>query len=91
MRRFASFQGLIPSPALCLVDVPLFLQHMQRLRQVWLAFCNGGAVAREGYQRRVAGYLLERLHSQLLCEALRDGSQAEVGLGHRFVVLDPQA
>jgi hypothetical protein len=88
VRRFAAFQGLIPSPALCAVDVPVFLAHMRILRAVWRRFAREGAVRREGYQRRVAGYLLERLHSQLLCEGLLDGSQPQVALGHRFVVLD---
>ena len=91
VRGFASFQGLIPSPALCLVDTPLFLRHMRVLRSAWTSFARHGAVARDGYQRRVAGYLLERLHSHLLCRALLDGSQPEVAVGHRYVVLDPQA
>ena len=91
VRRFTAFQGLIPSPALCLVDTPLFLRHMRVLRSAWTAFARHAAVARDGYQRRVAGYLLERLHSHLLCQSLLDGSQPNVGIGHRYVVLDPQA
>lgn len=91
VRRFTSFQGLIPSPALCFVDTPLFLRHMRVLRAAWTTFAKHGAVAREGYQRRVAGYLLERLHSHLLCQALLDGTQPDVGIGHRYVVLDPQS
>jgi hypothetical protein len=87
-RRFASFQGLIPSPALCLVDTQLFLRQMRVLRAVWTEFARHADAVREGYQMRVAGYLLERLHSHLLCQWLLDGTQAGVGLGHRFVVLD---
>jgi hypothetical protein len=89
--RFATFQGLIPSPALCLIDTPLFLHQMRLLRAVWQRFARDCAVPRQGYQRRVAGYLLERLHSHLLCEGLRDGSLGGVGMGHRYVVLDPAA
>ncbi|MBL8339941.1 MAG: hypothetical protein JNL30_00620 [Rubrivivax sp.] len=92
VRRFASFQGLLPSPALCLVDTPLFLAHLRTLRAAWTAFTRGStAVRREGYQMRVAGYLLERLHSHLLCQGLADGTQPHVGLGHRYVVMDPAA
>jgi hypothetical protein len=91
VRSFTAFQGLIPSPALCLVDTPLFLRHMRVLRSAWKIFARHAAVAREGYQRRVAGYLLERLHSHLLCQALLDGSQPAVAIGHRYVVLDPSA
>ena len=89
VRRFASFQGLLPSPALCLVDTPLFLRQMRVLRAAWNEYAAHAFVAREGYQMRVAGYLLERLHSHLLCQWLLDGSQAGVGIGYRYVVLDP--
>ncbi len=91
VRRFVSLQGFIPSPALCLVDTALFLQHMAVLKRVWQRFHAQCAVPRQGYQRRVAGYLLERLHSHLLLQGLHDGSQPEVGVGHRYVVLEPEA
>jgi hypothetical protein len=91
VRRFAAFQGLLPSPALCLVDTPLFLAQMRTLRAAWREFTRGADVKREGYQMRVAGYLLERLHSHLLCQGLADGSQPSVGLGHRYAVMDPAA
>lgn len=91
IRKFASFQGLLPSPALCLVEVPLFLRQMRVLRAAWNEYARHATVVRDGYQRRVAGYLLERLHSHLLCQWLLDGSQAGVGLGHRFAVLAPVA
>lgn len=91
VRRFASFQGLLPSPALCLVDTPLFLQQMRVLRAAWDEYAQHARVTREGYQRRVAGYLLERLHSHILCRSLLDGSQGSIGIGHRYVVADPNA
>lgn len=91
VRRFVSFAGLLPSPALTLVDTTLFLEHMRVLRAAWRAWTQGVEVRREGYQMRVAGYLLERLHSHLLCQGLRDGTQPIVGIGHRFVVIDPAA
>jgi hypothetical protein len=91
VRRFASFQGLLPSPALCLVDTKVFLQQMRTLRAAWDEYAQHARVAREGYQRRVAGYLLERLHSHILCRSLLDGSQGSIGIGHRYVVADPAA
>jgi len=69
------------------VEVPLFLQHMQVLRAAWSAYAEGAHVPREGYQMRVGGYLLERLHSHLLCRWVQQGGQ--LGLGHRYVVMDP--
>ncbi len=93
VRQFVAFQGLVPSPALCLVDTPLFLQQLRVLRRAWDEYARHAAsahVARQGYQMRVGGYLLERLHSHLLCRAVMDGStQGEIGIGQRFVVLDP--
>lgn len=88
IRQFTTFQGLIPSPALCLVDTPLFLRQIRVLRAAWNAYARDCHVLREGYQMRVAGYLLERLHSHLLCQWLMDGSQPDIGLGHRYVVVD---
>jgi hypothetical protein len=90
IRRFVTQPGLIPSPTLTLVDAGLFVQQMGVLRAAWQRFQRELALPREGYQRRVAGYLLERLHGHLLCEGVRDGSQPEVGVGHRFVVLEPE-
>jgi hypothetical protein len=89
IRRFVTQPGMIPSPALTLVDAGLFVRQMHTLREAWRRFQSELAVPREGYQRRVAGYLLERLHGHLLCEGLRDGTQPEIGIGHRFVVLEP--
>jgi hypothetical protein len=89
VRSFCTFQGLIPSPALCFIDTPSFLRLVRELRRVWTYFAQHYAVRREGYQRRVAGYLLERLHSHLLCQWLQDGSQAAIGQGQRYIVLDP--
>ena len=91
VKRFSSLHGFIPSPALCLVDTALFLQHMAVLQRVWRLFSAHCATPRQGYQRRVAGYLLERLHSHLLLQGLHSGSQPDVGTAHRFVVLEPEA
>jgi hypothetical protein len=88
IRRFATFGGFIPSPALCLIDVDLFLRLMRTLRMVWNEYAKHYYILRTGYQKRSAGYLLERLHSYLLCKWLMDGSQTDIGVGHRFVVSD---
>ena len=89
IRSFVTYCGLIPSPALSLIVVPVFLNVMKVLRDVWRIFCESFFVAREGYQRRVSGYLLERLHSFLLCKWILDGSESNVGSCHRYVVAQP--
>jgi hypothetical protein len=84
----ASCRFLIPSPALGIFSVPTFLRHMSILHQAWAAFLERYYVPREGYQRRVGGFLLERLHSFLL---LDDAARDELVLapGYQMVVLNP--
>lgn len=87
IRSLASLRGIIPSPALCYTRVESFVRVMTILKQVWDEFSKHYFVKREGYQRRVAGYLFERLHSVLLCKWLMDGSEPTINLWQRYVVL----
>jgi hypothetical protein len=87
VRSLATLHGIIPSPALCYTDAALFVRTMGILEAVWNEFSTHYHVKREGYQRRVAGYLLERLHSVLLCKWLMDGSEPDIHLWQRYVVL----
>ncbi len=86
VRMLATQRGIIPSPALCYVKTDLFMQIMATLKSVWEVFSGSYAVRREGYQRRVAGYLMERLHSVLLCKWLMDGSEPAIHVWQRYVV-----
>jgi len=86
IRSFATLRGIIPSPAVCYVEVALFIKIMGILRKVWDCYCRCYHVQRNGYQRRVAGYLFERLHSLLLCQWLMDGSEPQINLWQRYVV-----
>ena len=87
IRSLATLRGIIPAPALCFIDAALFVQIMEILEAVWQPFSTNYHVRRTGYQRRVAGYLLERLHSVLLCKWLMDGTEPDIHLWQRFVVL----
>lgn len=86
IRALATMRGIVPSPALSFIKVDLFLRIIDILRNVWREFSAHYQVKREGYQRRVSGYLLERLHSLLLCQWLMDGSEPNVHLWQRYVV-----
>lgn len=89
-RRLAGFingQVLLPAPSLGLFPLDLFLSHMQVLREAWETFAPRYYVARDGYQRRVGGFLLERLHSFLLTEAIAAGAMRPVQ-GHQMIVSD---
>lgn len=87
IRSLATMHGIIPSPALCLTDADLFVRTMRILEAVWKEFSTHYHVRRDGYQRRVAGYLLERLHSVLLCKWLMEGTEPNIHLWQRYVVL----
>lgn len=69
--RFINCNVLIPSPSLGQIPTSLFLEVMETLRRVWTEFARHFLKARDGYQRRVGGFLLERLHGFLLLEHLR--------------------
>jgi len=88
IRSLATMRGFIPSPALCHIRVDTFIRLMKILEDVWREFSTHYHLRREGYQRRVAGYLLERLHSVLLCKWLMDGSEPTINLWQRYVVTD---
>jgi len=55
------------------------------------AFVAGGYVPREGYQRRVIGFCLERLQSMLILHAMReDGLHPSAAYGFQTVVSETQ-
>ena len=86
IRAFATLRGLIPSPALCYIRTELFMKIMKIVKEVSDEFIANYHIKREGYQRRVAGYLLERLHSYLLIKWLQDGSEPNIQVWNRYVV-----
>lgn len=88
VRAFATSPGIIPSPALCYTHADVFVRTMTILQSVWDEHSKHYHIQRTGYQRRVAGYLLERLHSYLLCKSLLDQSEPDIKIWHRYVVTD---
>lgn len=88
IKSFATLRGIIPSPAVCCVHVDVFMKIIGILKTVWKAYSPDYQIARTGYQRRVAGYLLERLHSFLLCKWLMDNSEPNIQVWQRYVVAE---
>lgn len=86
IKQLASMRGIIPSPALCYVSVELFINLMNILRAVTNAFMPYYHTRRDGYQMRSTGYLLERLHSVLICQLISDGFISSAGIWNRYVV-----
>lgn len=69
-KNFINCKFLIPSPSLGVCSIDVFLKHMKILKEVFNHFSSNFLVSRSGYQRRVGGFLLERLHSFLLYEEI---------------------
>lgn len=88
IKSFSTFRGIIPSPAVCFLHVDVFVKIINLLKIVWNSYSPHYHVARSGYQRRVAGYLFERLHSFLLCKWLLDNSEPDIQVWQRYVVSD---
>lgn len=88
IRSFATLRGIIPSPAVCYIQVDLFIKIVDILKSVWDHYYPHYQLVRTGYQRRVAGYLLERLHSFLLCKWLMDNSEPDIRIWQRYVISD---
>ena len=86
-KNFINYQILLPAPSLGVFRVDIFLKHMEVLKVVWAHFAEHFFVARDGDQRRVGGFLLERLHSFLICEEASNKIYNVVH-GNRVVVSD---
>lgn len=90
IKNLATLRGIIPSPALTFINVQLFIHTMEILKKSWDHFSQHYMTTREGYQRRSAGYLLERLHSTLLCDWLLNGSEPEIQLWNRYAIISKE-
>jgi len=86
-KRFINYPILLPAPSLGVFRVDIFLKHMELLKVVWAHFAEYFFVARDGYQRRVGGFLLERLHSFLICEEVSNNIY-NIAHGNQVVVSD---
>jgi len=87
VNRFINCPFLIASPSLAFMDTRMFVDTMQILERVWEAFFKNFYKPRNGYQRRVGGFLIERLHSFLLVEAIVCG-KISVYFGQYFTVVE---
>ncbi len=74
LKLFIYFPYLVPSPSVGVFFTKHLLNDLRILQAVWEIFYHRYYTPRDGYQRRVGGFLLERLHSfMLLRRALKDG------------------
>jgi hypothetical protein len=86
IKLLASMHGIIPSPALCYIPTHHFLELMKPLKMACEVFMKHYHVKRTGYQSRSTGYLLERLHSLLICQRVMNSSIDNPIIWNRYVI-----
>lgn len=86
IKLLASMHGIIPSPALCYIPINHFLELMESLKMACETFMKHYHVKRTGYQSRSTGYLLERLHSLLICQRVMKSSIENPLIWNRYVI-----
>lgn len=86
--NFIHSKMLLPAPSIGVFKIGIFLEHMQTLQSAWQHFSSNFYVSREGYQRRVGGFLLERLHSFLILEEINRKEQVLIKQGYQIVISD---
>lgn len=70
IKRFIECPILLPGPSVGLTTVGEFRRQMHFLKLVWAKFQDAFFVERTGYQKRNGGFLMERLHSFLIVDAI---------------------
>lgn len=88
-QRFLSLNQHFPAPSLGAMPASILIAQMKALVPAWDVFYEHYYTPREGAQRRVGGFLLERLHSFLLYEELERG--AVFSEGYLNIVSDTDA
>ena len=78
-QHFTTLNRHFPAPSLGVMRASLLISQMKVLVAAWDVFFEHYYTQREGAQRRVGGFLLERLHSFLLYEELERGVEFSVG------------
>lgn len=84
--RFINGPNLVPAPTLGCFPIDVFTSHMTLLSAVWQHFHRHFFRPRSGYQRRVGGFLLERVHSFLIQETIRDRPDLIHRVGAQVIV-----
>lgn len=84
-REFLRCRYHFPAPSLGIMRPARFIGQMQVLMAAWAVFHAHYFVPRDGAQRRVGGFLLERLQSFMLYEEFASG-EVEPVYGHLAIV-----
>jgi hypothetical protein len=86
--QFLAATHFLVSPSIGIYPARMLVLHLDLMRQVWQHFRAHYFIPRGGYQRRVGGYLMERLQSFLVLATLRLNPGLKVDHWHRIVIED---
>ena len=84
--QFLGSRLFIPSPSIGIYPSSMIVEHLDLLRRTWDCFRDRFYVPREGYQRRVGGFLLERMHSYLILRHFDRNPGAKANVWYRIVL-----
>ena len=86
--EFIQSSTLIPSSSIGVFSVKTFREIYRSLRPASDFLCSPLFTARQGYQRRSAGFLLERFQSYLILRHIREHQNQEMNIGYNVVISD---
>lgn len=84
--EFYNAQLFIPSPTIGIYPAAMLVEHLDLMRQVWDYFRAHFYVPREGYQRRIGGFLMERLQSYLILRHFDRNREAKANVWYRMLL-----
>lgn len=86
IRSFLTSRLFLPSSSVGIYPADVLVRHLDMMRHVWQHFRATYYVPRHGYQRRVGGYLMERLQGYLLLRHFDDHRSDRVNVWYRCML-----
>lgn len=77
------------SPTVGIYPAQMLCEHLATMRRVWDYFYDHYYIPREGYQRRLGGYLMERLQSYLLLRHFDRNPGTKANVWYRILLPNP--
>lgn len=84
--EFYNSQLFLVSPSIGIYPASMLCDHIATMRRVWDYFYDHYYVPREGYQRRLGGYLMERLQSYLVLRHFDRNPGTKANVWYRIIL-----
>lgn len=84
--QFYAAKVFLVSPTIGIYPAAMLVEHLEIMRKAWDYFRDCYYVPREGYQRRVGGYLLERLQSYLVLRHIDSHRHERANIWYRIAL-----